>query len=375
MFPLDEAPVALRSVRQLNGRHVRAVTPKALAAMRKAGLNADRWWRSHPEEMVERDQKFFRARDDAHNRWPELSRFTCQAMVRGKRCNRITIVETDHRHCIKHAGPARARLYRENQRKLFECGRLSAAKWFKDEARRTRTAIRDRQRRKKDGWLLPGVTLRLSDPIERRFRADLESLLPHPWSDIPDLFRDQLRWAWRRFMLDRQKHAAWDAKARAILSKLGTKGQCDGADQTHATGFEPHVLLVERRCTAFSWRSRQSVAEAAGALRASSETHGTIRGHHRDHETSDQGGGSAIAVRQQRRDHRPSVDLDAIDELLLRHGRDLSKRLRDLPETAWPALLRAYDAYTRDPTAANHRAFMSARSTKSGATSILPPSR
>jgi hypothetical protein len=236
--------------------------------MRKAGVDADRWWRLRPEEMAERDRAFFAGRD-GHNTWPELARFTCQAVVRGRRCNRIAISETGHRHCIKHAGPARARLYRENQRKLFECGRLPAATWFKDEARRTRTAIRDRQRRKRGGWALPGVTLRLSEPIEQRFRADLQPLLPHLWSVIPDFHRDQLRWAWRRFMLDRQKPEAWNAKARAILLDLKSRRLPQGAELAHATGFEPHVLACERRAAAFEWRSRLPQAEIDRAIQAS----------------------------------------------------------------------------------------------------------
>jgi hypothetical protein len=85
--------------------------------------------------------------------------------------------------CIKHAGPHYARIYRENQRKLLESGRLPVSKWFKDEARRTRTAIRDGKRRKKDGWRLPGVTLRFSNAIEARFRTDVTPLLDRPWLD------------------------------------------------------------------------------------------------------------------------------------------------------------------------------------------------
>ena len=117
--------------------------------------------------MRERDEKFFGGAA-VHNRWPTLAQFTCCAVVRGKRCSRITIAETEHKHCIRHAGPTRAKLYRENCRKLFESGRYpSLAKWFKDKERRMRTHVRDRQRRKRDGWTLPGLTLRFVPGLGR----------------------------------------------------------------------------------------------------------------------------------------------------------------------------------------------------------------
>jgi hypothetical protein len=114
-------------------------------------------WERQPELKAARDASF-RAGRAEHN-GPRLAQFTCCAMVRGRRCNRITIIETGYRHCLRHAGPAVAKVYRENCRKLFESGRYSPTKWFRDEARRTRTALRDRQRRKRDGWVMPGLTL------------------------------------------------------------------------------------------------------------------------------------------------------------------------------------------------------------------------
>lgn len=84
---------------------------------------------------------------------------------------------------------------------------------------------------------------------------------------MPDLHRDQMRWAWRRFCCDRDKPAAWAAKARAILLDLRQRGPVP-AELEHATGDERHVLFVERRATAYEWRSRISDAEIERALRA-----------------------------------------------------------------------------------------------------------
>jgi hypothetical protein len=74
-----------------------------------------------------------------------------------------------------------------------------------------------------------------------------------PWDEVPDYHRDQLRWAWRKFCLDRDKPAAWDAMGRAIMLDLASRGPVETDDLSHATGSEPHVLFVERRATAFEW--------------------------------------------------------------------------------------------------------------------------
>jgi hypothetical protein len=217
-------PVELASAKQLQGRFVRVTSAKALAAQHERGVLMNLDWRARPDLKDHRDAKFFAAAA-AHNRWPELGRFICSAVVRGKRCNRINIIETGHKHCIKHAGPTAARLYRENCRRLFESSRYPSHHWFADEERRMRTRIRDRQRRKRGGWMLPGLTLRFSAEIEARFRQDaaLVLLQGRPWDAVPDFHRDQLRWAWRKFCLDRQKPAAW-----------GSQGQGDHARSRHA---------------------------------------------------------------------------------------------------------------------------------------------
>jgi hypothetical protein len=93
---------------------------------------------------------------------------------------------------------------------------------------------------------------------------------------VPDFHRDQLRWAWRKYCLDRQKPAAWDSKGRAIVLDLKARGQVEVDDLPHATGHEPHVLVVDRRCTAFEWRSRVSAAEIERAMAAPAEVQKAI---------------------------------------------------------------------------------------------------
>ncbi len=115
-------PVGLTSMKQLPGRFVRVTGPKALGLWHDNGVRLNREWQAQSDLMRERDAKFFAAAP-AHNRWPTLGQFTCCAIVRGRRCGRITIVETRHRRCIRHAGPTAARAYRENCYKLFVSGR------------------------------------------------------------------------------------------------------------------------------------------------------------------------------------------------------------------------------------------------------------
>ena len=147
-----------------------------------------------------------------------------------------------------------------------------------------------------------------------------------PWDAVPDYHRDQLRWAWRKFVLDRQKPAAWDAKARAIMLDLAARDPIEG-DLQHATGHEPHVLDVERRCTAFEWRSRTPPGEVERALAAPAMAQGAIarrgRGVRPKGAVSDQGGGSMVRATSRAR----AVDETETDRLLQLHGRDLRKVL------------------------------------------------
>ena len=224
-----------------------------------------------------------------------------------------------------------------------------------------RTRIRDRQRRKRNGWILPGLTLRFSPGIEARFRVDATLVLDgRPWDQVPDYHRDQLRWAWRKFALDRQKPSAWDAKSRAIVLDLASRGPVDADDLAHATGFEPHVLVVTRRCTAFEWRSRVPEAEIERALAAPAEAQKAIL--RRGRAASDQGGApKPVRVRVATETSEAETD-----RLLQLYGRDLCDVLAEVPEPGWPKLLRAYEGYARNPTGQTHRAWMAAR----GAASI-----
>jgi hypothetical protein len=339
-------PVGLTSTKQLPGRFVRRSGGKALGAWHDNAVRLNKDWQAQPELMRERDAKFF-AGAAVHNRWPTLTQFTCCAVVRSRRCNRITIIETGHKHCIKHAGPAGAKQYRQNCYTLFLSGRYPSHKWFADEARRMRTRIRDRQRRKRDGWTLPGLTLRFAPVLETRFRMDVEFMLQRrPWGAVPDYHRDQLRWCWRKFALDRRKPAAWDAKARAIMLDLAARGPIEVDDLPHATGHEPHVLFVERQCTTFSWRSRMQDGEIERAMVAPAAVQKAIVARKR--------GQDARTKPSAQRVPNGTVGVD-LDRLLQRHGRDLRKVLAETNEAKWPAMLEAYDAYVADPTAQRHR--------------------
>ncbi len=340
------APVGLTSAKQLPGRYVRVTGGKALGLWHDNAVRLNKGWQAQPELMRERDAKFF-AGMAVHNRWPWLAQFTCCAVVRGRRCSRITIIETGHKHCIKHAGPTHAKLYRENCYKLFLSGRYPSHRWFADEARRMRTRIRDRQRRKRDGWMLPGLTLRFAPVLEAQFQTGVALMLQgRPWDRVPDYHGDQLRWAWRKFVLDRNKPAAWDAKARAIMVDLASRGPVDEDGLPHATGHEPHVLVVTQRCTAFFWRSRTQTGDIERALAAPAATSRdiTARKHGQD-------AGTKPVVR---RVPKGAVKAD-YHRLLQLHGRDLRKVLAGTNEAAWPALLEAYDAYVAYPTARRHR--------------------
>jgi hypothetical protein len=353
-------PVALVSVKQLPGRFVRITSSRARAARYERGISMSQEWQAQPYLKDERDAKFF-AGAAVHNQWPTLAMYTCCAIVRGKRCNRIAIRETQHKHCIRHAGPTAARAYRENCRRLFESGRYPAHRWFKDEERRTRTRLRDRQRRKRGGWVLPGLTLRFSPEIEGRFRGDAALVLQgRPWDAVPDFHRDQLRWTWRKFCLDRQKPASWDAKGRAIMLDLRARGPVPEGGLLHSTGHEPHVLFVDRRCTAFSWRSRLASGEIERALAAPATVQKAIvrreRGLRSKSAVSDQGG-----VPRSTRAKTAADEQTETDRLLQLYRRDLRDVLSKVQEPGWPRLLRAYDAYVQNPTGPTHRAYMAAR--------------
>ncbi len=143
---------------------------------------------------------------------------------------------------------------------------------------------------------------------------------------------------------------------------LASRGPVDADDLAHATGHEPHVLVVERRCTAFAWRSRVSEAEIERALAAPAEAQKAILRRGRDKRSkgaaSDQGGGP----RPVRARVATETSEAETDRLLLLYGRDLHNVLTKVPEPGWPKVLRAYDRYARNPTGETHRAWMAALS-------------
>jgi hypothetical protein len=215
--------------------------------------------------------------------------------------------------------------------------------------------------------MLPGLTLRFSPEMEARFQMDVTlALQGRPWDAVPDYYRDQLRWAWRRFCLDRDKPAAWDAKARAILLDLASRGPVEVDDLPHATGHEPHVLFVERRATAFEWRSRVSAAEIERALKAPAAVQKAIL--RRERGVRPKGAGSnpeGVPRPTRARAATETSEVTETDRLLQLYGRDLRDVLAKVPEPGWPRLLRAYDGYARNPTGQTHRAWMATRSAAS----------
>src|SRR5438045_684863 len=162
------------------------------------GIRLSRDWQAQPDLKRERDAKFF-AGAAAHNRWPTLARFTCSAVVRGKRCSRIGIIETGHKHCIKHAGPTAARAYRENCRRLFDKRPLPVppvvrGRGAPDADPHTRPAAAQARRLgapRSDAALL--ARARSTVPDRRGTRAARPAV-----GGVPDYHRDQLRWAWRK---------------------------------------------------------------------------------------------------------------------------------------------------------------------------------
>src|SRR4051812_23566894 len=83
-------PVELTLAKQLPGRFIRITSAKALAAWRDRGVRSSQEWQARPDLKGQRDEKFFSGAA-SHNRWPTLAQFTCCAVVRSKRCNRISI--------------------------------------------------------------------------------------------------------------------------------------------------------------------------------------------------------------------------------------------------------------------------------------------
>jgi hypothetical protein len=108
----------------------------------------------------------------------------------------------------------------------------------------------------------------------------------------------------------------------------------------------------------FSWRSLLQSGEIERALAAATTVQKAIqrRGVQPTSAASDQGGGARPARTKTGADEQTETD-----RLLQLHGRDLHGVLVKTPEPSWPRLLRAYDAFVRDPSGPSHRAYMVSR--------------
>ena len=196
--------------------------------------------------------------------WGGVNRQTCRATTRkGVRC--AGPVLAGYPMCRRHAGPAASRVRRERELRAFEAGRISPEQWARSEAQRARNRICN-QRRYKGGWLRPGVTLAFGPALEATFQDAARGVLGgRTWDGLPDATRDHLRWAWRRYQLDRDRPEAWQAKARAILLALAARELVPEGFE-HDLGTGAHVVLVERPPFGFSLRTTITPAEVEKAM-------------------------------------------------------------------------------------------------------------
>ncbi len=304
------------------------------------GERVQRWWKAQPERAVLHQANFYRRRGETHLGVAGCE-YACVTEVRGVRCRRPAIPETKMHRCVKHAGPFAAARYRARRQRDVGDGKLSIEQWEAEEHRRTRTAITNRQRRRAEGWLLSGITLRLTQTLEDRFQRDLAPWLDRSWEDVPDHYRDRFRWAWRRLMLDHTAPDAWTAKAVSIRADLRQRGAYRPELVDHDRGEAPHVLICERKAPAWSWRAKPPKAEAAVHLLAWLPA------------------ARAVAASPPGRRPRPILPgADEVARLLTLHGRDLRAVLTKLPETIWPLMLLAWDQYVENPTLATHKRWL-----------------
>ena len=196
--------------------------------------------------------------------WGGANRQTCRATTRkGVRCGGPVLAGFPM--CRRHAGPAAARVHRERELRALAAGRITPEQWARAEAQRTRNRVCNR-RRYRDGWLKPGLTLAFAAPLEAAFQDAARAVLGgRGWDGLPDATRDRLRWAWRRYQLDRDKPDAWQAKARAALIELAARGPVPAGIE-HDDGRGAHLIRVDRRPSGFSLRTRVTEAELDRAL-------------------------------------------------------------------------------------------------------------
>ena len=208
-----------------------------------------------------------------HFGWHTPSRQLCCAKTRkGGRC--AAPVLAGCQMCLRHAGPVASRLRRERELRELAAGRITPAQWARSEARRARNRIGN-QRRYRDGWLKPGITLAFAPALEAEFQDAARAVLGGlTWDELPDPTRDRLRWAWRRYQLDRDRPEAWRAKAHAAVIELAARGPLpDGIERDDGTG--PHVIVVDRRPTGSSRRTRMTETEVEQVLSSRARRHRT----------------------------------------------------------------------------------------------------
>ena len=145
-------------------------------------------------------------------------------------------------------------------------------------------------------------------------------------------------------MLDRQKPEAWGTgKARAIMLDLRDRGPSTASRWSTSPGSSRMCLFVARRATAV----RVAIPVVTGGVdRAASEAPAEARVATATHQP---GGAPTRGATPRRTGREGGVRRGYYQRLLHRHGRGLRDILARIDETAWPALLAAYDAYSSDP--------------------------
>ena len=185
------------------------------------------------------------------------------------------------------------------------------------------------QRRKRNGWILPRLTLQFSPlcPLQVEARRSC-------WMAV--LGEQKTRLSSGPVALGLAQlyagspgspaHGTPRAGRSCSTSPHAVRPTPD--DLAHATGFEPHVLVVTRReCTAAAWRSR--VPEAGTSARWPSLRRGRLR--------RSQGG----APKPVRVTPPPGRARPRLTGFCSSYGHDLCSVFRGkLPEPGWPKLLR-----------------------------------
>ncbi len=166
---------------------------------------------------------------------------------------------TDHSRCLKHAGPAAARRYREQQIRELAAGRLEPAVFA--EAERRRAVNRLRWTWKKDPWF-PGVTLDLG-VHEDAFQQALAAFGWH-LDGMPPAVVDWARWRFRRLMVDRQRPGEWAELASELRTRIEAAG--DAPDEPrNVAGITP-AFSTPDRMPVYSRRRSLDLQQQSGCI-------------------------------------------------------------------------------------------------------------